>query len=322
MTARPRVIVHSDRPDPVLAVLGESHPDLPIKICDSYAGLAEVIARVNADVVYSVRFAGTPLFPRRALVDSETVRWISVGGSGTDHLRPWDGAKVTVTNAAGVAADMMAEFVLGAMLSFSLDLPGFAENQRLRRWTAGKVEPIAGRTVLILGLGKSGQAIACRAKAMGLTTLGVRALPKPTANVDEVHGSAALPNLWGRADFIVCCLPLVEATRGLIGAEAFAAMKPEAVLIDVSRGGIVEEAALLTALTSGTLKGAALDVFTTEPLPADHPLWGFRNVIITPHCSSVYDGWETRSANMFAENLARYRRGEDLQNIVDPTRGY
>jgi phosphoglycerate dehydrogenase-like enzyme len=99
-------------------------------------------------------------------------------------------------------------------------------------------------------------------------------------------------------------------------------MKPTAVLIDVSRGGIVEEKALLAALYAERIKGAALDVFATEPLPAGHPLWGFKNVMITPHCSSVYDGWETKSARMFAENLTRYRRGEALVNIVDPARGY
>lgn len=322
MSARPPIIIHADEPGPALAVLAESHPDLKVKACETYAGLAEAIIAMEAEVVYSVRFAGTPQFPRQALMESASVKWVSVGGSGTDHLRPWDAAKVTVTNAAGVAADMMAEYALGAMLSFSLDLPGFASHQQARRWTAGKVEPIAGRTVLILGLGKAGQALARRAKAMDMTTLGVRARPKPTAHVDEVHGSDGLPDLWARADFIVCCLPLLETTRGLVNREAFAAMKPTAVLIDVSRGGVVEEAALVVALDAGRIKGAALDVFATEPLPAEHSLWARKNVLITPHCSSVYDGWELRSARMFAENLARYRRGEALTNVVDPARGY
>jgi phosphoglycerate dehydrogenase-like enzyme len=322
VSAHPSIIVHTDKPEPVLAVLSESHPDLPVKACDSYAGLAEVIAAIDAEIVYSVRFAGTPLFPRRTLVESASVRWISVGGSGTDHLRPWDTAKVTVTNAAGIAAGMIAEYVLGAMLSFSLDLPGFAAQQRVRHWAAGKVEPISGRTVLILGLGKTGQALARLAKAIGMTTLGVRARPRPTEHVDEVHGDESLPGLWGRADFIVCCLPLVETTRGIVGQAAFAAMKPTAVLIDVSRGGVVEEAALVAALDAGRIKGAALDVFATEPLPENHPLWGHANVLITPHCSSVYDGWEVKSARMFAENLTRYRRGEALTNVVDPVRGY
>ncbi|MET2828241.1 D-2-hydroxyacid dehydrogenase [Mesorhizobium shangrilense] len=322
MTGRPSIIVHSDKPEPALAVLAESHPDLQVAACDSYGGLAEMIADTGAEIVYSVRFSGTPLFPRRALLESSTVRWVSVGGSGTDHLLPWDPSKVTVTNAAGVAADMMAEYALGAMLSFSLGLPGFARDQRARRWTAGRVEPIEGRTLLILGLGRTGQAVARRAKAMGMVTLGARARPGPTPNVDEVHRIGDMPELWARADFIVCCVPLLETTRGLVDRQAFSAMKPTAVLIDVSRGGVVEEAALVEALEARRLRGAALDVFATEPLPADHPLWGYDNVIITPHCSSVYDGWDVKSVRMFAENLARYRRGEPLENVVDPTRGY
>lgn len=322
VNARPAIVVHAGNPGPALAALAESHPDLPITVCDSYAGLPEIIAKAEPEVIYSVRFAGTPLFPRQALVESPSVRWVSVGGSGTDHLRPWDVAKVTVTNSAGVAASMMSEYVLGMMLSFSLDLPGFARHQRARQWTDGEVEPIAGRTVLILGLGKTGQELARCAKAMGMTTLGVRARPRPTADLDEVHSPEDLPVLWARADFIVCCLPLLETTRGLVDAEAFAAMKATAVLIDVSRGGIVVERALLAALDTRRIRGAALDVFTTEPLPADHPLWDYGNVIITPHCSSVYDGWEAKSVRMFAENLTRYRRGEALQNVVDPARGY
>lgn len=316
------IVVHADNPGPALAALAEGHPDLPVTTCDTYAGLPGVIAKVEPEVVYSVRFAGTPLFPRQALVESPSVRWVSVGGSGTDHLGPWDDARVTVTNSAGVAAGMMAEYVLGTMLSFSLNLPGFARHQRARRWTDGKVEPVAGHTVLILGLGKTGQELARYAKAMGMTTLGVRARPRPTASLDEVHSPEYLATLWPRADFIVCCLPLLESTRGLVDAKAFAAMKATAVLIDVSRGGIVEERALLDALDARRIKGAALDVFATEPLQSDHPLWAYENVIITPHCSSVYDGWEAKSVGMFVENLARYRRGEALHNVVDPARGY
>ena len=226
------------------------------------------------------------------LVENPVVKWLAVGGSGVDHLGPWNSAAVTVTNTAGAGADMMAEYVLGAMLSFSLGLRGFFRQQQARQWIAGKVEPIEGATLLILGLGHTGCAVARRAKAMGMVTLGVRARPRPTAHVDEVHGVDALPGLWGHADFIVCSVPLLAETRGLVGADAFAAMKPGAVLIDVSRGGVVDEAALIAALDGNRLKGAALDVFATEPLPADHPLWGYDNVIITPHSSSVYDGWD------------------------------
>lgn len=323
MTARsPTVLLHTDAPEAARSIIAAAHPDLTVHTCDSYPGLPAMLEETGAEVVYSVRFAGTPGFPRAALLDSAALRWISVGGSGTDHLAPWDRGRVTVTNAAGVAADMMAEYALGAMLAFSLDLRGFARAQAERRWTAGRVTPIEGRTLLILGLGQTGQAAARRAKAMGMTVLGVRARPQPTPHIDEVLGMEALPGLWPRADFVLLSVPLLPSTRGLVGAGAFAAMKPGAVLIDVSRGGVCDEAALVAALCDGPLKGAALDVFATEPLPADHPLWAMENVILTPHCSSVYDGWAEKSVAMFAENLHRYRRGEELHNIVDPGRGY
>lgn len=322
MSKAPSVILHTDRPEPGLAILRETHPDLSVHACETYAELPDTIERMAAEVVYSVRFDGTPRFPQLSLVESPTVKWVSVGGSGTDHLGRWDPSQLTVTNAAGVAAGMLAEYALGAMLSFSLDLRGFARRQQARQWAAGRVEPIEGKTVLIVGLGKTGEAVARRAHAMGMKTLGIRARPQPMPDLDEVHGPDALLALLRRADFVVCCVPLLPNTRGLIGSAAFAAMKPSAVLIDISRGGVVDEAVLLSALDTGRLKGAALDVFATEPLPADNPLWACENVIVTPHCASVYDGWDLKAVRMFADNLTRWRNGQPLLNVVDPERGY
>ena len=153
-------------------------------------------------------------------------------------------------------------------------------------------------------------------------TIGVRARPAAVAHVDEVHGADALPELLPQADFVVVCVPLLESTRGMLGRAAFAAMKPEVVIVDVSRGTVIEEAALLDALNRRAIRGAALDVFATEPLPPDHPIWGYDNVIVTPHCSSVYEGWEEKSLSLFCDNLDRYRRGDPLRQIVDPVRGY
>jgi phosphoglycerate dehydrogenase-like enzyme len=132
----------------------------------------------------------------------------------------------------------------------------------------------------------------------------------------------ALDALLAAADVVSLHVPLLPETTGLIGARELGLMKPSAVLIQGSRGGVVDEAALLAALDEGRLKGAALDVFASEPLPAGHPLWRMENVIVTPHCSSVFEGWEAKSAAMFARNLARWRRGEALGNVVDPARGY
>jgi phosphoglycerate dehydrogenase-like enzyme len=318
----PIVIIHTDSPEPVRAIVAAAHPDLEIHTCNTYAQLVPTVGDVAAEVVYSVRFAGTPNFPRAALLACPSLRWLSIGGSGTDHVWPWDPNRITVTNAAGVAADMMAEYAIGAMLCFALGLRTFARAQAEHRWIAGKVEAIAGRTLLILGFGRTGQATARRAKSLGMTVVAIRARPEPAEYADEVYGVERLPGLWNRADYLLCCLPLIAETRDIVNASAFADMKSNVVLIDVSRGGIVDEAALLDALLSNRIKGAALDVFSEEPLPPDHPLWEMENVLLTPHCSSVYDGWDVKSAEMFAKNLVRYRRGEPLVNIVDPMRGY
>lgn len=321
--ACPRVLVHDAAPGPLVAILRERHPDIGIATCSTYAGLAEALARSGARIVYTVRFAGTPGFPSKPLVESGQVRWVAVGGSGTDHLNPWDPARVTVTNSAGVAADMMAEYALGAMLHFNLDVAGLDADRNARAWRKDrKMIPLAGATVLIVGLGKTGAAVARRAKAFGMTVLGVRAQPGPMPDVDEVGPVEALTALGKRADFMVVAVPLTPRTRGLIGREELSALKPGAVLIDVSRGGVVRQAELIEELRTGRLGGAALDVFDTEPLPPENPLWTFDNVILSPHCSSVYEGWEKASMRLFCDNLARWRAGEPLANVVDPLRGY
>lgn len=318
----PVVILHTDNPEPAHAILHREHGDLEIYTCDTYEGLPDLVTQTNAEVIFSVRFNGTPTFPRQALIDAPSVKWISVGGSGIDHLVPWNPDDLTVTNAAGVAADMMAQYALGGMLHFSLGLPGFQAAQARREWVSGKVEPIDSKTVLIIGLGKTGEAVAARCKAMDMHTIGIRARPKATPYVDRVCGMEDLPNLWGQADFIVTCVPLLDSTRGIVGPDAFDKMKDTAVIIDVSRGGVIDENSLIDALTNKRIRGAALDVFMTEPLPSDHALWDLNNVIITPHCSSVYDGWDLKSVEMFSENLTRYRKGEAINNIVNPERGY
>ncbi len=322
MSDKPIVLLHTDKPGEAGEELQRVHADLEIHTCDSYSELPGLLTETAAEVVYSVRFDGTPGFPRQALIDGAALKWVSVGGSGTDHLHPWNPEKLTVTNAAGVAARMMAEYVLGAMLHFSLGLDRLRQAQQDHRWVSGVVAPLEGRTILILGLGHTGKAVAGLGKAMRMHTIGVRARPEETPHVDEVYGMPALQDLWGKADYVVSCVPLLDSTRNMINARSFAAMKETAVIIDVSRGGVIGEAALIDALDAGNIRGAALDVFDTEPLPSEHPLWSYQNVIITPHCSSVYDGWDLKSVAMFAENLRRYRRGERLSNIVNPQRGY
>ncbi|MEM0922595.1 MAG: D-2-hydroxyacid dehydrogenase, partial [Pseudomonadota bacterium] len=181
---------------------------------------------------------------------------------------------------------------------------------------------LRGKTLLILGLGHTGQAIARLGRAFGMHVIGTRARPEPMEAVDEVHAPGALPDLIARADFIAVSVPLIPATRGLLDADAFAAVKPGVILADVSRGAVIDQSALLNALRDGRIAGAALDVFETEPLPPDNPLWSEPHVLISPHCSSVYAGWEEASFEFFLANLARWCSGEPLLNQVDPARGY
>jgi phosphoglycerate dehydrogenase-like enzyme len=317
-----KLIVHCDKPETFLGVLEERLPDAAIACCRDYESLPAMLDRERPEVLYTVRFAGTPGFPRQAIIASPTLRWVSVGGSGTDHLAPWDPSRLTVTNAAGVGAETMAQYAAAAMLSFTLGLPALAADQRRGRWAQRQVASVKGRTLAILGLGQTGRATARLAKALGMRVTGIRARPAPMADVDRVEAPERLHDILSEADFVLVCLPLTPLTRGLIDAPALMVMKPGSVLIDVSRGGIVRQAALIDALQAGRLAGAALDVFETEPLPPGNPLWAMENVIISPHCSSVYDGWEQRSIEMFCDNADRWRQGQRLENIVDPQRGY
>lgn len=322
MTHSPIVLLHTDEPKPAEHIVRAAHPDLTIHCCSNYPDLASCLQHSRAEVVYTVRFAGTPDFPRQALLDSPFVQWISVGGSGTDHLQPWDATQLTVTNAAGVAADMMAEYVLGCVLSFRLNLRGFHQAQQQRQWIAGSLTPVGGQTALLIGMGPTGIAVSQRFKAMGMRVLGIRANPVAVASVDAMYGTDALAACLAEADIVVVAVPLLSSTRKLLSDAEFAAMKPNSILVDVSRGGVVDEAALTHALHNGQIEAAAVDVFNAEPLPDDHPLWAMDNVIITPHCASVYPGWAQRSVQMFASNLHRYRHRQRLDSLVNPDKGY
>ncbi|SDX10521.1 Phosphoglycerate dehydrogenase [Ruegeria halocynthiae] len=322
MPDTPRIVLHNNDTAPLARWLRAAYPQAGFRECNSYEALPALIESYRPEIVYSVRFAGTPGFPRDALFGPYSPRWIANGGAGTDHYGQWDPQKTIVTNAAGVAAGMMAEYILGGFLHFTLDIPGLQKDKAARVWNARKVRPLAGKSLLIVGLGHTGQAVSARAKAFGMKVLGTRARPEPMEHVDEVHASDDLHDLLPRADFIAVSTPLIPATRGLIGKDEIAAMKPGVIFADVSRGGVVDQSALYDALKTRHVAAAALDVFETEPLPEISPLWALENVIISPHCSSVYADWEQASFELFIQNLGRWMRGERLVNIVNPARGY
>lgn len=317
-----RILLHNEETPELASRTRATFPDVSVEECQSYAELPSKIERFRPDVVYTVRFDGTPGYPRDALFAPNGPTWVANGGAGTDHFGTWDPAKVTVTNAAGVAADMMAEFVIGAFLHFTLNVPGLQTDKADKIWRARMVQPIKGQTLLIIGLGQTGRAIAKRARAFGMRVIGTRARPQVMENVDEVHAASDLHDLLPRADFIAVSTPLTKATRGLLGEDEFALMKPGVIFADVSRGGVIEGKTVLTALWDGRVAGAALDVFETEPLPKDSPFWTAPNTLISPHASSVFDGWEDASFDLFLKNLDHWIAEEPLFNVVDPSRGY
>jgi phosphoglycerate dehydrogenase-like enzyme len=306
----------------MIAEIARRFPEVQATPCPEFHALPEVLSDVRPHALYTVRFDPSP-YPRKAVFAEDGPRWVANGGVGIDHFGQWDPDRVTVTNAAGVAADMMAEYILGAFMHFTLDIPGLLADKAVRHWDPLRtVRPLAGRTLLIVGLGHTGRSLAARAKAFGMHVIGTRARPREMENVDEVAAASDLPDLLPRADFIAICTPLTPATRGLIGATEFALVKPGAILADVSRGGVIDQNALIRALARGPLAAAILDVFETEPLPPESPLWDAGNVLISPHCSAVHAGWDDAAFAIFLDNLDRYLRGEPLRNVVDPARGY
>ena len=314
---RPVLVAHNE-PDDLRDPLAARFPDIEFVYASTAQGVIDALARHDPEVVFSLKHPGFPGPAHAPIPAHPSVRWIQVGGSGFDHLVPWDTARIIVTNGAGVLAPFLAESVTGAMLALGCGLLNYVEQQRARRWKPVSFTPLRGRTLLVVGFGRIGECVAGNAKALGMRVLAIRGTPAPHPAADEMHGPDALEALLPAADFVSLHVRLTAATRGLLSREAIAAMKPGAYLINTSRGAILDEAALIDALRSGRLGGAYLDVFETEPLPTESPLWAMRNVLITPHASDNIAGWPRRFAALFADNLDRWRAGEPLLNPVTP----
>jgi phosphoglycerate dehydrogenase-like enzyme len=242
-------------------------------------------------------------------------------GAGVERfLGPGLPAGVTVTRAAGIFGPWMAEYVLGWCLWVTQRMEAFRTRQRRRRWEPETPGRLRGSTLCLVGLGDIGRAVARAARAFGMTVVGVSRSGRRVPEADAVHPVGALARALARADFVAVTLPLTPETRGLIGPRALAAMKPTAWLVNVGRGPVVEEAALVAALRARRIGGAILDVFATEPLPRAHPLWGLDNAVVTPHISGPSTPAEVGA--LFDENLRRYLAGRPLRHVVDRRRGY
>ena len=261
------------------------------------------------------------------VADCPQVRWLHTASAGVDHvLTPGVKAKpgIVVTDSGPAFEIAISEFVLAWMLLVARRLPELMAFQKERRWESLTQQELYGQTVGIVGLGPIGLGIAARAKAFGMKTLGLRRRDLPAAGVDQVlTGPDGLARLLTESDYVVVAAALTGETKALLGPAQIASLKPSAWVINIARGGLIDEPALIDALRDNKLAGACLDVFATEPLPQDSPLWEMPNVFVAPHNSPGWTaGLRERQKALFLANLGRFSRGEPLQNAVDIERGY
>lgn len=261
----------------------------------------------------------------KVLAASPKIRWQHTPSSGVNHiLTPiFLEHDILLTNGSGVHAIPIAEFVITFLLYHAKNVHKLHSLQADHHWIKWlELEELYNKTLLIIGTGNIGQEIAIRAKAFGMNVFGSRRHPEPLPNFDKIVGADEWRSLLPEADYVVIATPLTPQTRGLIDAEALRLMRPSAYLINIARGAIVDENALLTALREGWIAGAGLDTFAVEPLPPESPFWSLPNVFITPHCSGLTPQLYDRIVALFLDNLTRYRKGLPLRNIVDKHTGY
>ncbi|MBR9988359.1 MAG: D-2-hydroxyacid dehydrogenase [Gemmatimonadetes bacterium] len=265
------------------------------------------------------------------LDDPRRLRWIHTGAAGVASLlhRELIASNIILTNSAGIHAPPIAETVLAMMLHFARGLDHAVRAQQHAEWRPGAFEgsssgvrELAGATLGIIGYGGIGRTIARRARALDMRVAALRRTPSYDDSAEMITGDDALGRLLEMSDVIVLCVPATPATRGMIGASEMARVRPGAVLINVARGSVIDEAALLDALHKGRLRGAGLDVFAAEPLPPDSTLWTLPNVLITPHVSATTPHYWEREGELILDNVARFVAGEPLTNVVDTAAGY
>ena len=277
----------------------------------------------EADALLGWNFRATELQQAWPLVDR--LRWIQWGGAGVDAVLFPElvASDVQLTNARGVFDRAMAEYTLGLILSFGKDFFETYTAQREHRWSYRLTELMAGRSVVVVGVGSIGREIARTLKRMDFVVSGVgRSARGADPDFGDIHGVSDLNTFLPEADYVVLITPLTPETRGLFGAEQFSAMKSSARFINLGRGELVDEGALLEALQGGQIAGAGLDVFCTEPLPTESPLWDLDNVIVSPHISGDYRGHQEAMAGIFLENFERFRDGRELLNRIDKSLGF
>ena len=292
---------------------------------EAQANLARILA--EAEVLFT-----SPVIPAGITADALGLRWVQLTSAGLDRLLDSELAQseVTLTTASGIHAVPIGEYVMAVMLAFAKGLPAAMHAQAERTWRPYLAEELYDKTVGIVGLGAIGGYVAKLAKADGMRVLAIRRSTQRRStgetvgldDVDELLPPSDLTYLLSEADYVVIAVPLTAESRGLIGERELREMKPTARIINIARGAIIDEAALVRALKEERIAGAALDVVEQEPLSSESELWAMENVILTPHISGGTPVYMERAVALFCDNLRRYLEGEPLRNAVEVGRGY
>lgn len=311
------IIVHA-APDDFRGRLEARFPSVRfVWVTEDRHDIAPLLEETQPDALFSIVTATFRGPAHRQAATFPSVRWVHCGGSGYEHLLPLDRSRVVLTNCVGVLAPFLAETVIAGMLALNSRLIQYHAQQAKRHWLPASFRPIKEQTLLILGLGAIGQCVAHVAKALGMRVLATsRAADRTHPDVDEVHPHDRFRTLLPSADVLSVHLRHTPDTEGLVDRAVLEALPRDALFINTARGAIVNESDLVAVLQSGRLRGAYLDVFETEPLSPESPLWKMEHVLISPHASDNVDDWTQRFAALFADNLERWMRGTPLINVV------
>ena len=290
-------------------------PQLTINVVGHHSEADPYIADTDILLCFS------PPMADHVVSDAKKLKWIQALGTGVDNIvdLPSLGKEVVVTNIRGIHGAPVSEAALAYMLSLARDMPRTVHAQDRCEWERWPAQLLAGKTVGILGVGLIAEYLAPICKALGMTVIGITGAPRATSGFDRMARRDDLVAVAGELDFLVALIPMSEETRNIVGEKVFKAMKPSAYLVNVARGGVVDEPALIKALEAGEIAGAGLDVFSQEPLPADSPLWKTKNLTIFPHLGGYSEGYEERAMPTIEHNM-RCFLDNDLKSMINIVR--
>jgi phosphoglycerate dehydrogenase-like enzyme len=316
------VLVLANPTEPPLAMLEQLPPDTGI----AAGNTPEAFERSAPDATVIFNWSGSPALLRAVFPMCPRVQWVHLRSAGMDELLFPElvASPAVLTNGRGVFSEALAEFVLGAVLFFAKDFRRLVSSQTAGLWDQFDNVAVAGQIIGIVGYGDIGRTVAVRARAFNMRVLALRRQEplNPDPLVEQVYTPSRRLEMISRCDCLAVSAPLTPETRGMIAEPEFAAMKPEAVIINVGRGPVIDEPAMIRALSEKRIKGAALDVFDCEPLPEGHAFYKLENVLLSPHSADHTRDWLERAMRFFLDQFERFRKGEPLLNIVDKTRGY